>query len=158
MKDCWYRSLTTESTKPFVWGIRITSVYVQLRLYTYNYVCIRTITSMYVHWRVYTYNYVYVRTLTCVHVQLRLCTYTYVYLKYDVHTRKNMNTQMKDCWHWSLTTELTKPFVWGIRITSVYVQLRIWGGNDEEAPWKYTSLLQNIVSFIGLLCKRDPCF
>jgi len=27
--------------------------------------------------------------------------------------------------------------------------------NDMDAPWKYTFLLQNIVSFIGVFCKRD---
>jgi len=34
----------------------------------------------------------------------------------------------------------------------------IWGGYDEWAAWNYKSLLQNIVSFIGLFCKRDRWF
>jgi len=29
------------------------------------------------------------------------------------------------------------------------------GGYDEEAPSNYSSLLQNIISLIGLFCKRD---
>ena len=33
-----------------------------------------------------------------------------------------------------------------------------WGGYDWWAPKNYRSLLQNIVSFIGLVCKRDLCF
>jgi len=34
----------------------------------------------------------------------------------------------------------------------------IWGGYDQQAPEKYRSLVQNIVSFIGLFCKRDLYF
>ena len=31
----------------------------------------------------------------------------------------------------------------------------LWGGYDWQAPQNYTSLLQNIISFIGLFCTRD---
>ena len=34
----------------------------------------------------------------------------------------------------------------------------VWGGYDEYAPLNHRSLLQNIVSFIGLFCKRDLQF
>ena len=33
----------------------------------------------------------------------------------------------------------------------------IWGGYDEYAP-NYRSLLQNIVCFLGLFCKKDLSF
>ena len=33
--------------------------------------------------------------------------------------------------------------------------LRRWGGYDQQAPSNYWSHLQNIVSLIGLFCKRD---
>jgi len=31
--------------------------------------------------------------------------------------------------------------------------LHTWGGYDEQAPENYRSLLQNVVSFVGLFCK-----
>ena len=31
----------------------------------------------------------------------------------------------------------------------------LWGGFDQKAPENYRSLLQNIVSLVGLFCKRD---
>ena len=37
-----------------------------------------------------------------------------------------------------------------------YVYAVLWGGYDEKALSEYESLLQNIVSSIGLFCKRDP--
>ena len=38
------------------------------------------------------------------------------------------------------------------------VIVSLWGGYDQYAPYKCRSLLQDIVSFIGLLFKRDLQF
>jgi len=35
------------------------------------------------------------------------------------------------------------------------VGYHVWGGYDKQTPQNYGCLLQNIVSFIGLFCKRD---
>ena len=36
----------------------------------------------------------------------------------------------------------------------IHVYIWVWGGYDEWASLDYRSLLQDIVSFIGLFCKR----
>ena len=37
-------------------------------------------------------------------------------------------------------------------------ELVLWGGYGSKDRLNHRSLLQNIVSFIGLFCKRDPSF
>ena len=37
-------------------------------------------------------------------------------------------------------------------------QILVWGGYDQQAHSNYRSVLQNVVSFIGLFCKRDLQF
>ena len=46
----------------------------------------------------------------------------------------------------------------GVESSCVSLLCVLWGGYDEQAPSNYRSLLQNIVSFIGLFCKRDLYF
>jgi len=36
--------------------------------------------------------------------------------------------------------------------------VRLWSGYDFDTPSNYSSPLQNMVSFIGLFCKRDLSF
>jgi len=39
----------------------------------------------------------------------------------------------------------------------LYSLYEVWGGYDEQAPEKYRSLLQNIVSFVGLFLQKKTC-
>jgi len=41
--------------------------------------------------------------------------------------------------------------------THGYARIHVCRSASRSSEYNYRSLLQNIVSFAGLLCKRDPC-
>ena len=100
---------------------------------------------------------------------LSMYIYTYsVYMPHILCLSRCQQVQMSDDIHTVYAISAHSHFVFIHTLYFVFVSIpyilcvsrrqQLWGGYDQQAPYNGRSLLQNIVCFIGLFCKRDLSF